>query len=133
MGLFKPKKYNFHTANARFEYDEEFAVIVGSGGFEFCDGYSILHVCRPEFVDNFNFYTHEFSEMALLGAIRKCTRKWRRTVQFKGFSKVDPSHLISPCGYPNKCTMFPDPTIRKVYKGLMYRLTPEEKALRIIE
>jgi len=127
---FKPKKYNFKTADTQFDFDEDLAYILGTGGFEFCDGYSVLHVTREKYSDNINFYVHEFSEIAILGAIRKCTRRWRKMVKYEGFSKADVSHLISPFAYPNKCCIFPDQTIVKPFKRLLYNLTQEERALR---
>ena len=131
MPLFKAKKYNFNTADAQFEFDESFYEIVGNGGFEFCDGYSILHVTKEKYIDDINFYVHEFSEMALLAAIRKCTYKYRKSVTFKHFASTDMAHFIALYGYPNKRTLCPDSTIRKPYIALLRSLSKEEMDIRM--
>jgi len=126
MGLFKGKQYNFDTSEVEFKYDPDEE---GSGYF-LENGISMLRITEPEYVESFEFYTHEFTEMTLLAAIRKCTRKWLWFVKLKGFKSTRVAHLISPYGFPNKLTMFPDTTIRKVYKRLLRSLTKEELTKR---
>lgn len=130
--LFKPKKYNFHTADTHFDFDENLLNFLGSGGFEFCDGYSVLHIANPDMLENINFYTHEFSEITTVGVIRKCTKRWRSMPTYKGFTYADVAHLITPYAYPNKCCIFPDQTFKKAFKSLWYRLKPIEREMRIL-
>ncbi len=127
MKLFSPKRYNFDTSEIEFRFDPD----------EECSGYalendqSILRITEPEYVESFEFYTHEFTEITLLAALRKCTRKWMAFVKLKPFAPTRVAHLVSPYGYPNKLTMFPDATIRKVYKSLLHSLSKDELAKRI--
>jgi hypothetical protein len=127
MGKYcKRKRYIFNTADARFCYDPDLN-IKGYDGFYLGDNFIELQIYNKDLVDNINFYTHEFSEMAILGAIRKCTRKWRGTVKFKHFAPTDISHLLSPYAYPNKRCLYPDMvSFRKVYLKLINNLTKEE-------
>ena len=127
---FKPKHYVFNTADTRFTYslglDKD-----GYDGFYLGDGFIELQIYGKDLVDNINFYTHEFSEMAILGEIRKCTRKWRGTIKFKHFAPTDMSHLLSLYAYPNKRCLFPDTvSFRKVYKSVCHKLTKEELETR---
>lgn len=126
---YKKKKYVFNTADSRFFYDFKLNEY-GHDGFYLGDGFIELSVYNKNLVDNINFYTHEFSEIAILGVIRKCTRKWRGTVKFKYFAPTDISHLLSPFGYPNKRTLHPDVTIRKVYISMCSKLSKEEFEIR---
>jgi hypothetical protein len=82
------------------------------------------------YVDDINFYVHELSEIALLSAMRRCTRRWRTGIKFKNFKFTDLSHLLAPYGYPNKQTLFPDPTIKTAYKKFLRTLSKEERRIR---
>lgn len=131
MGKYcKPKHYVFNTADTRFTYslglDKD-----GYDGFYLGDGFIELFIYNKNLVEDENFYTHEFSEIAILGAIRQCTRKWLGTVKFKHFASTDMSHLLSPHAYPNKRCLFPDMvSFRKVYKSVCSKLTKEELEIR---
>jgi len=126
MRLFRTKRYNFDTTDIEFRFDpnEE------GSGYVLENDVSLLRITEPEYVESFNFYTHEFTEITLLEAIRKCTRKWMWFVKLKPFKASRVAHLVSPYGYPNKLTMFPDTTIRKVYRRLLKSLSPEELETR---
>ena len=131
MGKYcKPKRYVFNTADTRFTYvpDESNN---GYDGFYLGDGFIELFIYNKKLIEDENFYTHEFSEMAILGSIRKCTKKWRGTIKLKHFAPTDMSHLISPYAYPNKRCLFPDMvSFRKVYKSVCSKLTVEELEIR---
>ncbi len=130
MGKYcKPKRYVFNTADARFFYGlgiDEY----GHDGFYLGDGYIELSVYNKNLVDNEKFYVHEFSEMAILGAIRKCTRKWHGTVKYKGFAATNVAHLVAPYGHPNKRTLHPDVNPRKLYISVCSKLSTEELKIR---
>ena len=129
MKYIKPNHYVFNTADSRFFYDlglDEY----GHDGFYLGDGFIELSVYSKKLIDDEKFYTHEFSEMAIMGAIRKCTRKWHGTVKFKHFAPTSIAHILSPFGYPNKRTLYPDVTIRKPYISLRSKLSKEELEIR---
>jgi hypothetical protein len=127
MKLFSHKYYNFKTEEIEYRYEPN----EDDSGYLLEDGISVLRVTEPEYVDSFEFYTHEFTEITLLKCLRPLTRKWMWFVRFKSFKASRLAHLLSPYGYPNKLTLFPDPSIRKVYKSLLNTLSKEELEIRI--
>lgn len=130
MGKYcKPKRYVFKTADSRFFYGLGLTEY-GHDGFYLGDGFLELSVYNKNLVENERFYAHEFSEIAIMGAIKKCTKKWNKTIKFKGFAPTYMGHFIAPYGHPNKRTLHPDVSIRKVYKELVYKLSKEELKIR---
>ena len=126
--LFKPKKYNFDTTDLDIIYNPSGE----ESGYTLEEGHSCLFITESEYIESFEFYVHEFTEIALLSAIKRCTRKWMWYVRFKGFKASRVAHLVSPFGFPNRLTLFPDPTIRKAYKSLCLSLTKDELEIRKI-
>jgi hypothetical protein len=99
-----------------------------NGFVKYADNDSTLIISDYRFVESIEFYTHEFTEVALMGALRNYTRAWRKFCKFKCLEqKVSTrmAHLVSPYGHPNSLTLFPDHNPRKVYKSLYNRLSPE--------
>jgi hypothetical protein len=127
MGKYcRDKKYNFNSADMRFKFDESYAC----DGFYLGDGYSELTICTKKFLEDEHFYTHEFSEMSLFSAIRKCTHSWSKYVKFKYFESTRVAHLIAPYAEPNKLCLFPDVNCRKAYKVVLHKLTVKELEIR---
>ena len=129
MGKYcKSKKYNFQTADTKITfYDGE----EGYDCFYLGNGYSELLIFNKSMLENEHLYAHEFSELALLGAIRKCTRKWHgQNIKFKYFTKTSVAHLICCFGIPNKRTLCPDKEFKKQYKNLIRKLSKEEFEIR---
>ena len=127
MGKYiKDKKYNFDTS------DIDVVCKDGFDGVYFGDGYCTLMITK-ENLESIELYTHEFTELALMTAVRKCTRKWYDAIKFKHFTATRVAHLISPYGFPNKRTLFPDLSTskcRKVYKQVCRKLTIQELETR---
>ena len=127
MKLFKTKTYNFDTSEIEFSFDPD----EEGSGYALENNVSVLRITEPEYVESFLFYTHEFTEIAMLKALRKCTRKWMFFAKFQHFEASRVAHLVSPHGYPNRLTLFPDAEIRKAYKQLLHSLSKEQLAKRI--
>jgi len=122
------KHYNFNTADTKITFckDEE-----GCDCFYLGNGYSELLIFNGNMVENDHLYAHEFSELAILGAIRKCTKKWHgQNVKFKYFAKTSVAHLINCYSIPNKRCLCPDKEMHKVYKQVCYKLSKEELKVR---
>jgi hypothetical protein len=84
-------------------------------------------------VEDIDFYVHEFSEFALSQAMKGMTRKYMHmNIKYPYFAPSSVAHLISPSGYPNKRTLFPESIPRKVYIQLKRRLSIEELEKRLI-
>ncbi len=128
MGKYcKPKHYNFNTADTKLTFSSS----EGFDCFYLGDGFSELLIFNEQMVENEHLYAHEFSELATLGAIRRCTRHWHgQNVKFKYFARTSVAHIITCYGLPNKRTLYPEKEFKKQYRDLLRKFKPEELEIR---
>ena len=72
---------------------------------------SRVFVVSPKQINNLGFWVHEFSELTIIGILRRMKKLQYKAVKYKGFKSTTIVHLIVPFGLNNGRSL--DPQLSK--------------------